>query len=58
MQISVTVEASNWEGENKPDGKIVSENFDSPKMESFQKVEYTKDEATELINQIIITDAE
>lgn len=58
MQISVTVEASNWEGENKPDGKIVSENFDSPNMESFYNVEYTKDEATELINQIIITDAE
>ena len=58
MQISVTVEASNWDGENKPDGKIVSENFDSPNMESFYNVEYTKDEATELINQIIITDAE
>lgn len=58
MKISVTVEASNWDGENKPDGKIVSENFDSPNMESFYNVEYTKDEATELINQIIITDAE
>lgn len=58
MQISVTVEASNWDGENKPDGKIVNEDFDSPNMESFYNVEYTKDEATELINQIIITDAE
>lgn len=58
MKISVTVEASNWDGENKPDGKIVNEDFDSPNMESFYNVEYTKDEATELINQIIITDAE
>ena len=58
MQISVTVEASNWDGENKPDGKIVNEDFDSRNMESFYNVEYTKDEATELINQIIITDAE
>ncbi len=56
-QISVTVEASNWGGENKPNGKITIKDFDGADEGSNYKIKFVEDEEENIITGLIVTDA-
>lgn len=55
-QISVTVEASNWGGENKPNGKITIKDFDGADEGSNYKIQFVEDEEENIITEMRITD--